>query len=220
MNEIEMYATLRDLIGNPKIDAVPNRQLLIYMTSGLERLAERLEYEVVDDSASVTFLAGTYTYSVPQTMLQLIHVEWNGGKLLPSSIYEWDRTGKDWRNVSANFPTEYAVQGRELIFYPKPSAAAVTADSAPTLRYIKATPGMTTSGPTGLGDGDHRLACLEAAIEYCVAKINEDGMAARAQALSVRAAERWRDAMNRAHRPIKTHSPEIRVRTNRRGAAR
>lgn len=168
MTQTDLESALRMRIGNPDPNDVPDRHLQDFLLRGLEWLAAELEYAVTTSSAAVTLVAATQEYTVPTDLSQILWVEWNSGRLTPNSMFAWDRDNPNWRQTPAGTPREYALFGRQLIFYPAPNAAAVALSSAPTLRYFSATPGLTASGAATaqLGDDEQMLAVYHAAMEY------------------------------------------------------
>jgi hypothetical protein len=220
-SDVQLLTELRELVGNPSYSEVSDRRLRTYLVKGVEWLAEELKYSVTTDAATVTLVAGTQEYTLPNDLSSLIWVEWNTQKLDPASTYQWTRDGLDWRDTSGN-PAQVAVEGRKLVFYPKPDATAVSATPVIALRYIASAPALSSSGTgtPGLSDADQTLVQFYAAALYCAARPSKENQARQA-AFNQQVAVLLPKAISRHQEVFEDHFPSVRVWTRRRsGAAR
>ena len=224
MNLDALYSALRNRIGNPPLTGegtVTDRTLLDFLTRGMEYLAGELQFSITTATTGITLVADTIEYEFPDDVLEFLWIEHNGVRLTPSSADLWERDGVDWRDATSATPREYAVQGRNVIFYPPPNAAAVTADSTPDFRYIATAPALSSAGTDRLGDQDQMLAVYWAAWNYCLLHGAEPGMKERAKANEAALQQQLIHAHRRrmeAH--IHDYRPSVVFTTRRTGAAR
>lgn len=157
---------MRRRIGSPRVNDVPNSTLLSYVSSGLQWLADILEYTVRTDELSFALTEDEPELLLPDDVGEIISVDWNDTILTPSSVWKWERENSNWRTADGSTPSEYAIQARKLILFPPPSEDAVDDDDTLTVRYIAAAGEMGESGPVGLNEMDQWLAIYRAALEY------------------------------------------------------
>lgn len=172
----EIYAELRELISNPDPNDVSNRQLESYIVPALERLAIELKYSIVTLD-TFPLVADQLEYILPNDVMSVIFVEWNEIRIQPSSIYQWDREGLDYRRISSSNPREYAVRSRTMLLGPPASSAAIATDPYLTVQYIASTPGMDAGGTPGLGNLEQQCVLYLAAIRYLRARPSEENLA-------------------------------------------
>lgn len=176
MNRLELYSEFRELIGNPDPNDLTNRQIESYLVPALEWLAVQLNYSIHTND-TFPLVEGEREYQLPPDFGSMVLVEWNSMRLAPSSIYQWDREGFNYRNVPASMPREYAVWGRKLILGPPANLAAISTDPYLKIQYIGSTKGLDGSGTPFLGNLDQQLLLLRAATRYCRSHPTEENMA-------------------------------------------
>lgn len=166
MTQAQLRAELRKMIGNPTVDEVPDYQIDPYLDEAQEALNRRAGFNYTDDAAAVTIVNGTQEYALPVSCVEILHVEWNSTFLNRSDQDEYRRRGIEFRATAAGTPTEFYHYGNLIGLYPKPDAAAVSADSTLTIRYISTPATVPTSGPAQLATQDHRLLTVYAAAKW------------------------------------------------------
>ncbi len=166
MTSDNFYGHLRERIGNPNPKDVTQRQLASFVASGLQWLADQLEFQVKTDTLSFVLEEDVREITLPQDLAEIISVDWNDTPLTPTSVWKLERENSNWRTADGSAPSEYAIQARKLILFPPPSDDAVDDDDTLTVRYIAAAPAMGESGPVGLNEMDQWLAIYRAALEY------------------------------------------------------
>lgn len=215
MNQQELYAELRRHIGNPDVDAVADRELQRYLVSGLNWLADELQFAVRTEPRAVALSADAGDYPLPPDCRQLVWAEWNNRRLEPASTQRWERDGTHYRQAASGNPTEYAVWGRTLVLYPPPSSAAITTSAFVALRYF-AQPELNAGGVLDLGEADCHLAVLQAAVEWAALHAEQPDSAIRLEPLMALRDERLQAARTRAQVPTVDYEPDIRPWTRRR----
>ncbi len=183
MNQADCRTYVRELLTEKNTTVVSNTILDLFIDSGLHATNRRLAYHHTDDATTITLVAGTQEYSLPTDFIDMVWVEWNATKLKKSSVKEWETNAVDWRNTTAAPPTEWAVYGNKLIFYPKPSAGAVASDSTPTFRYVSTATMDASAGPLQLATQDHRLPLYYAACEFSIVHPDSEAAFKRAEGL-------------------------------------
>lgn len=215
----DLRADFRERVQVMRPQDLSDRVIDLYLTTALETLASELEYSYTTDTTTIALVADTQEYSLPATLNFLLFVEWNDKRLTPKSVHDWDRAGVDWRGAASGTLSEYAVQGRKLIFHPKPDSDAVTDDSAATIRYIAASAGTTTAGATNLADQDTVLAVYLAAAEWLGMHPSNENLARKAT-LDERVALMLPRAKKRNRNAAFGFQPGVVVATRRSGASR
>lgn len=219
MDLVKCILEVRRLSGNPNYRAVDDTDFRRAVESSLEWLAGQLEYEVRTDAQGIALTAETQEYGLAPNVRQVFWVEWNGARLEPSSTWDWDRRGIDWRNAASGNPTEYAVEGRRLVLYPKPDSTAVSTDGAVTFRYLSSPDLQGEHGNLMLGDTEWWLIAYKAADEWLALHPSEQN--APRQAFC---ANEWRtrlpDAKRRARNMVAEWTDRVHVFTRRGSAAR
>lgn len=208
MTRNELRDLVRQNIGRPLKNAVEDKEIDGYVLSALDWLAGEIpDFQTRTDSTGMGLVASQAEYPLPGDVLEIIFVEWNGNKLEPRSIWEWDRLGTDYRGATASNPTEFAIQGRNLVLYPPPSSTAITTAPNLVVRYI-ATPGLTPAGVVGLSDADQRVVAYRAAWEYLLTHPSEAN-AALAQGVGRLLADTLPQAQRRAADMAQDHAPRF-----------
>jgi hypothetical protein len=198
---------------------VSDRELEPYVIAALEWLADELKYRVVTEPNAIALTASQFDYPVPDDLLEMIQVFWNGKPLKAMSVDAWDRVHTDWRHATGGNPTEYAIEGRRLFVTPPPSAAAVTSDSTLEIRYVASPSIIPPGGPKELTAPDLRLASWEAAYEWLVIHPSDENNL-RAQGCATQIPRLLKGAKHRAQAPTRNHRPRFRPNVYRSGAAR
>lgn len=219
MNRLEIYSALRELIGNPDPSDISNRQLDAMLVPALEWLAVKLDYAIYTDS-SFEIRAEVREYNLPQDFGLCVYAEWNSVRLIPASIWEWQRSGTDYNNQSSvGTLREFAIRGRKFILSPPPSAAAITTDSFITLQYIGAAPMMDSSGTPQLSNLDQELLVLRAGVRYCRTHPNEENLV-KIREYNEEIMELLPAARKRAQNAISEYQPSVEVEQDRYRGAR
>ncbi len=170
MTEAELLKQIRSFLGEVHEQKISDRALAHFTLASLHWFNTEVGgHTTENDTAAITLVAGTSVYALPTDCLEILRVEWNTDQLKPDKLEDWHRDGLDWVNDTASTPTAFAVKGRNIYVYPKPSAGAVSTDSSLTLLFkscsIEASggvlPGLTT--PDGL------IVAAYAARAYCIA---------------------------------------------------
>jgi len=206
------------IIGNPDENDVTNRQLDSHIFPALEWMASELKYSIRTEE-NLILESGVREYPLPDNFAYSIWFEWNTNKLVPSTTYRWERIGTDWRDINASNPAEYAIQGRNIILVPPPSASAISTDSSLAYRYITSSPGMDAGGTPGLGDLDQQLVLYRAAIRYCRSHPTDTNLA-RVSEYRDELGDLIPAAKRRAENLIEDYYPSIQVHNERFGGAR
>lgn len=219
MDRKRFFSDLRQLIGSPGPNETTDAFLEPYVEGALEWLCAELRYRVVTETQAIGLVASQIDYPLPDDVMTLIRVEWNGNRLPPSSVFSWDRVSTNWPEETAGNPKEYALLGRRLYLLPPPSSSAVSTDGFLTLRYFAGPAGIGANGPFELDPVARRLALWEAALEYCISHPSDENQA-RAGAYGAQITRLLPGARDRATLPAEDFRPRIFVSTGRRGAAR
>lgn len=223
----QLLLSMRKRIGNPDLRDAPDRELTDFLQHAYEWAAAEFDLVVTTDTTTLALVADTQEYTYPSDLLVVLWVEWNGSRLTPKTVFEWDRSGVDWRGAESGTPREFALQGRKLILYPKPNAAAVASDSAATVRYYAQGGALATSSTaaTPLGEGDQQLVVERAAWAWNSLRAGDEkpvgpAAAARARANEAAFTQLLVQAKRRWHQQIAAHQSPLAVTTRRNGAAR
>lgn len=219
MDQLEVYAELRELIGSPSVNTTPNIKLDSYLVPALEWLADELRYLVREDDTLLSLSAGVRRYPLPSDILTVMSVWHNNNRVDPASIYFWQRDGTDHRSSSNGIPTEYSIQGRILWLNPPPSAGAITSDPALTIRYFAAPVEVSEPDMMGLTETDQRLGIFKAAILWCLRNPSDEN-AARAAGYKDWIMEMLPAAKRRQRFPDETYEPHFQPLIERFGGAR
>jgi len=218
MNRAQLYAELRELIGNPDANDVTNKQLDSMLVPALEWLAVKLDYSIYTDTR-FQIIADKGEYLLPQTFGSMIFVEHNSIRLTPSSIFEWQRDGTDYRNSDSGTPREYAIRNRNLVLFPVPATADVTTDPYLTIQYIGSARPLDAGGAPGLSELDCQLLILRAAVRYCRTHPSEEN-AFKINGYNEEIAELLPAARDRAQNAIEEYEPSLAVEVDRYRGAR
>lgn len=163
----EMHAVFRQLTGNPPERDVSRRTIQRHLQNGVNWVASELEIPKRTDTTTFALVADQFEgYLLPSEALQVQEVMWNGRHVDYTSIEEWRRDRVAWRTATSGDPREVAVDGREMIVYPPPSAGAISTDANLVVRYLSSTFLITDGGVPGFGDADVLLAIYAAAQEW------------------------------------------------------
>jgi hypothetical protein len=176
-------------------------------------LASELQIDVIEDD-DILLGVNQIEYPIPRNMAWMIWVEYQGVLLWPTSTYAMNlnttnlRTGvNDWRSAPPGTPTQYAIEGRNIIFNPPPSAAAIA--NAPTMRWRwigSADDGLDVEGTPSLSDMDQQLVRYDAAIGWLSAHPTQDN-AARIAAYTAEINRRLPAARKRWQNPQMSYYP-------------
>lgn len=218
MNRLQIYSSLRELIGNPDPNDVTNVQLEAMLVPALEWLAVKLDYAIYTDT-SFQIQTNQETYLLPDDFGSMICVEWNASRLIPTSIYEWHRDGVNYLSATPGSLKEYAIRGRNLILYPPPTSAVVTTDPFLIIQYIGSAVMMDTQGTPQLSKLDQELLVLRAAVRYCRTHPSEEN-AFKIREYNAEIEELLPAARDRAQNSIEDYDPAVQVEVDRWRAAR
>lgn len=225
LGDSDYYAEIRELVGAPALNLVPDRTLQKYAIAGLEWMAD--QFRIYLKTGTVALVASTREYTLPVDFLQLVSLTWHYNYLTPGSVAGWARDQESWENTTAAATlSEYALLGRSLILKPPPSAAAVATASTLSLRYLSSQQGLTTSGAAGLSEADQRIGVYHAAREYCASHPDNPaepwtlGNNSRKADYSNFIKERLHAAGRRAQSKDREYQPAVRVFVSRTGGAR
>lgn len=180
----EMRSLWRLLTNELDTDVVPNTEVDIWIHQGLQALNEATSYYVLTSSSLVTLVAEQQEYTLDSTVLNVEWMEWNGKEISKTSVDKVRAKERDWRNVAAGFPEQYAHEADKLIFIPRPSAAAVAASALPTLRYVARPPSPTTDGFPQLNRQAQRIGVFHGAALYSICYPDSAAAQGRAAGLS------------------------------------
>lgn len=218
-----LRSALRKRIGNPDTREAPDRELDDFLQRGWEWAAAELELTVTTDTTTLALVAGTQEYTLPTDLLVVLWAEWNEIRLKGRTTFEWDRDGTVWRNAeNADTLVEFALEGQKMIFSAPPSATAVTADSAVTVRYYANAAALATSSTaaTALGEGDQMLPVYAAAVEWLGVHPERDQGALLLQANAATLGRLLVQAKRRVMKRIADYEPGFAVSNRRAGIAR
>jgi hypothetical protein len=167
MTDRALLGNLRELIGNPATTETNDKQLLSHINASLAWMAETLRYRIVTDEQAIALVASQRAYPLPSQFSRMLWCEWNDTRLEPTSTFRSEKLGTDWRTIAAaDVLTEYAIEGREIIFIPPPSSAAVSAAGTVAMRYIAAPEELGADGDAGLWELDYQVVLYKAAIRW------------------------------------------------------
>jgi hypothetical protein len=148
----------REFTGEFSTTRVPNTVVDKYLQRGLEEFNRLTGYNYSDET--IALVASTQEYDLVDDFVRIAWVEHNGKELKKADLDELRGRGIAWRNTAATTPTEYFLYGNKLVLWPKPDAAAVTASSTLTVRYIRSPRDIATFGPEGLAREDYVAAVM------------------------------------------------------------
>lgn len=135
-------------------------------------------------------------------------VEINGNQLRATSTWGIDLNttnvstgGGSWRSAPSGTPTQFAIEGRDLILNPPPSAAFVATTKTMRWRWIGASDeGWQMDGTPQLSDMDQQLVRYDAAIGWLSAHPSQENQA-RIQAYTAEIQRRLPAAKQRWSNP-------------------
>lgn len=220
MTETEAYAEIRSLLGGVTEGNVSERILRPHLSDALEWLAQELGTAVEEDSTSIQAETGRQEYPLLPHVNQIKWVQHNGVMLDPTTTDQWSNDGFNYKQESAGYPDEYAVEGRKLIFSCPFSADAVSSAPTITFKFTRSSRGQRPASMPDIPDSDARLACKHAAWRWCIANPQDPVNVARAQGLQTLLGMDLEAAKFRNHQPIEAQQPTQRVFTGRAAAAR
>jgi hypothetical protein len=172
----------RTLVNEFDTVVVSDTLIDTYIQRALEALNRRVQYHVSDNT--VTIVAGTQEYALPSDVVKVLWAEWNGTFLNESDQDQWRSVGVSWRSAAAANPTDFTIYARKIVFYPKPSSAAVITSPTVNIRYVSAPGDFTANGPEQLSDQDHALVVEYAAMLWSAARADGPVSSARVQSLN------------------------------------
>lgn len=220
MTQDEAYAEIRDLLGGVDERTVSNRILRPHLAAALEWVAQQLGTAVEEDSMSFQAETGRQEYPLLSHVNQIKWVQHNGVMLDPTTTDQWLGDSYNWKQANAGYPSEFAVEGRKLIFNCPFSADAVATDSQIIFKYSRSSRGMRPASMPDIPDSDARMACTYAAFRWCVANPQLEGNAARAAGFQTLVQADIGAAKSRNAQTIENQQPSQRVHTGRAYAAR
>jgi hypothetical protein len=138
----------------------------VHLINGVRMVAASLNIPKRTDITQFPLQADVFEYALPSNVLQVQEVMWNSQHIPFSSIEEWRRAHVNWRTAPAGRPQEVAIDGRQLILLPGPSADTIAADPVLLLRYTATEFRITPEGVPGFGDADVMLAIEMAALRW------------------------------------------------------
>jgi hypothetical protein len=173
---------MRRRVGNPTQNEVPDREIQETLSSALEWLAGFLKNTQVTD-LDIPLVANQMEYTVPRDCLYMSWVQIGSNLLQPTSTWainssavttQSSQASGSWLTAVPSIPTRYAIEGRELILNPPPSAAFVLTTPFMAWRYIgtgslwteQSEIGMGVGGSPGLSTLDEDLVMYYAAAEW------------------------------------------------------
>lgn len=157
-NQAYLRSWWRELTNERDSTVVPDLIVDRYVWDGAKALNRRIEYHWSTSTTDVTLVANTQEYALPSDCVRVGWVELGGTELVKGDVEQWRNRSLDWRNEAAGFPIEWAMYGDKIVFYPKPSAAAVAAAANPVIRYVSTPVTFSTDVLAQLADQDHVLA--------------------------------------------------------------
>lgn len=223
-SQVELLADLRERVGRPEVNAVSDRPLKHHLKAALEWLADRLQFNVQNETLDLS--ADTQTYDLPSDLLLLLNVAWHGADLDMASVAEWRAKRRPYPDATPGQPREYAVLGRQLILNPAADSSAIDTDSALSWSWVRSAPELTAAGVQGLTNPDLDAAVLYAAINFIAAKTPKDEAEAAADARRLQIYQPLlQDRMQRIEERVRgsvlrDYQPRLTVKTNRWPAAR
>lgn len=161
----ELLADVRERAGDPSIDEVPDRKLLVYLRSAARWLAGELELRVHTDSQWLQPTASVYEYPLPADVTELLWVRYGGKYLNPVMVSSWTRDGIDYTAATAGTPIDYAVEGRTLLLYPPPSSTIISSYPWLVASFLRVD-GDANATESWLPAGGQDLLTMKAAQEY------------------------------------------------------
>lgn len=217
MTAAELRGETRRLLG-VRANEVPDREIDSFLIPAIVWLAEQLKFDIVTDE-SIGISESQVEVPLPKDLSFMIWVEWNSTRLTPTSPYALDRDNPTWRSQTAATPTQFAIQGRNLILNPPPDSTSITADSTLSWRYISSGNRLPESGVAGLSESDEMLIRYDAAVGWLSAHISDENQA-KVAAFSQQIKRRLPEAKRRWENAITPFYPSVSVRTYRFGGSR
>lgn len=203
IDRYKAFGLLREEVGNPDLQNVSDRwKLASYLESAIEWLAGEFAARIVTTTLSLE--AGVYSYPMPPDVQEILRLDWNSNTLTFGSTAGWHRDRRNWRNASTvDTLGEFAVEGLNLVFFPPPSATAVSTAGTYDLTYVAGGLEMTAGGVPGFSTYDMWVCIYKAADLYLGNHPTQENAARREQK-----EKEWRDRLptargHRQHRPAK-----------------
>jgi hypothetical protein len=173
---------MRRRIGQPSQNEVPDRELQETLSSSIEWLAGYLRFCQVTD-LEIPLAANQMEYQIPRDALLFSWVLIGQNLLQPTSTWainssavttQTSQQSRSWLTAVPGTPSRYAIEGRELILNPPPSATFVATTPVMAWRYIGTGSlwteqneiGMGVNGSPGLSTLDEDLVMYYAAAEW------------------------------------------------------
>jgi hypothetical protein len=163
----EMISLWREWTGEFSTTRIPDTVVNRYLQSGAIELNRRIGYAFADDT--ITLVAGTQEYTQPTGTIEVVFIEHNGKRLEKVDLDELDGLGRDWRNQADSTPKAWAHYGNKIVLLPPPDAAAVTASSTLTVRFLRSPRDIGVYGPEGLEEAEWRTVVRWGVQEFAVA---------------------------------------------------
>ncbi len=221
MTQRDIFRNFRRLIGNPEPSETSERDLVEYIASASDWIADQLRNFYRTEANMIGLVADQREYPLPSDLAWILYVDWGTVPLASSSHFQWSRMGTPYRNttVPSGTPAEFAMYDRFLILNPPPSSTSLDTADTLTIRYMAAAPEMTAGGVRGLSDLDARLMVARAAWEY-LGNHPSDENVARMQFADRMVADLLPGAKSRANTPIEDLRPQFYPLVLRQGSAR
>lgn len=158
----ELRTRFRLLANEPSALALANSDIDLLFDQAARETNQELRYFYRTDDDGIILVAGTGSYDLPEDCLEPVWLRWNGKQLTRSTVEDWENREVPWRTQESAAPLEYALQGRSILFYPIPNAAAVTTAPSPVLRYVGNPDAFAATGPAQLAAQHYDLLVLRA----------------------------------------------------------
>lgn len=165
-----LVGRLRRRVGQPSQNEVPDFELIQTLSSSLEWLAGYLKFCQVTD-LEVPLAANQMEYAIPKDLLYMSWVLLGQNLLQPTSTWainsgavttQSSQQSGSWLTAVPSIPTRYAIEGRELILNPPPSATFVATTPVMAWRYIGTGSLWTDQNEIGMGqEGSPSLSALD-----------------------------------------------------------
>jgi hypothetical protein len=180
-SELELAARNRyNAIDDPHFSSAMIMDI-IYQAS----MTLAVECFCIEQTYTTTSTSGTREYSYPSNAMSIRRVEYNGVKVIPSTL---ERDPKSNTSAPSGTPAEYAIWEDDIIFFPTPNA---TGDTVKVFTYNR--PQAVTSSSTLEVPAEYHLDMIDLILSVMYAKDQNEGMATYHRNL-------WEKSINRIKR--------------------
>jgi hypothetical protein len=168
MNRQQAVSIVRRMVGNPTVDQQPDYRFLDYIREGLQALNRRVGFYSRTGDRPLPLSLGVNEYLLPDDVISIQWVLWNGNHLLQKSDQdEWRRRGVDFLQGAPGSPQEWCHWTNKLLLYPAPDQGTISQSPTLTLRYVAAHPDVIPfEGIERLNVQDQRIPLLYAAMSF------------------------------------------------------